>query len=423
MKYTKHSGNSFSSIRVSHFSGVSSLLFAVSSVINIETFEFPEIVEDITIPEHTLTVIAGIVVFILLIGLYAVIKRIRQTNGEELQKVLSGHDEVTVLMHPNPDPDAMASAMAVSTIAESVDTTPHVQYTGQIRHQENRAFRTVLDFNCESIESTSELATQESIVLVDHNTPRGFTGAEKTEPIAVVDHHPGNGTGEQFTDVKSEYGSCATILTEYLIDLDAVLKTEDVSSEELEEAEIVIDNRLATGLAYGVYSDTDNLTRGCVKPDFDVCSTLFNAIDTDKLNRIENPEVSHDVLKVKADAIMNIQIEGSFGVCNTGSIDNVDSLSQAVDELMRIEGVTAAIVYGKRNGTIHMSGRSHDDRVHMGECLHHAVNEIKHSSAGGHARMGGGQIPVTHMADIGTGEGIPYEEFNELLFLSMNGDH
>ncbi len=59
--------------------------------------------------------------------------------------------------------------------------------------------------------------------------------------------------------------------------------------------------------------------------------------------------------------------------------------------------MTAVVVYGESDGTIHLSGRSRDDRVHMGETLRHAVSDIPMANAGGHARMGGGQLSVDHM--------------------------
>jgi len=44
-------------------------------------------------------------------------------------------------------------------------------------------------------------------------------------------------------------------------------------------------------------------------------------------------------------------------------------------------------------------------------------------NAGGHARMGGGQIPVNHADGIGTANGMDYNEFTQALFDSLNGDH
>jgi nanoRNase/pAp phosphatase (c-di-AMP/oligoRNAs hydrolase) len=351
----------------------------------------------------------------LVLGGWWVIRWFRRPPGVRLQRVLATHDDVTVLMHPNPDPDAMSCAMGVAKIAESVDTDAALQFSGEIRHQENRAFRTVLDLDIESVDASSQLES-DAVVLVDHNTPRGFTGAQTVEPVAVVDHHPGNGAGTKFTDVRTDYGAASTILVEYLHDIGATMADEEDSSE------FEISPELATGLLYGILSDTNHLTNGCSRAEFDACAALFSGIDEDLLDRIANPQVSDDVLQVKATAITQKRVEGPFAVCDVGEISNVDAIPQAADELMHLEGVTAVVVYGEHDGTLHLSGRSRDDRVHMGETLRHAISDIPMASAGGHARMGGGQLSVDHMNGIGPSDGISRDEFEERLFSAMSGE-
>ncbi|OIB56350.1 DHH family phosphoesterase [Natrialba sp. SSL1] len=348
------------------------------------------------------------------LGGWWIVRWFRRPPGVRLQRVLAEYDDVTVLMHPNPDPDAMACAMGVAAIADDVGTETTLQYPGEIRHQENRAFRTVLGLEVDQIASGSELAS-DAVVLVDHNTARGFTGAQTVEPVAVVDHHPGNGTGTKFTDVRTEYGAASTIIVEYLEELGAVTEAD-------EEDGLTLTAELATGLLYGIQSDTDHLTNGCSRAEFDACAYLFSEIDEDLLERIANPQVSDDVLQIKATAITEKRIEGPFAICDVGSISNTDAIPQAADELMHLEGVTAVVVYGENDGTIHLSGRSRDDRVHMGETLRHAVNDIPMANAGGHARMGGGQISVDHMRGLGPSDGVDKAEFEERLFAALSGE-
>ncbi|QSW98422.1 DHH family phosphoesterase [Haloterrigena alkaliphila] len=350
----------------------------------------------------------------IVVGGWWVVRWFRRPPGVRLQRLLSNYDEIAVLMHPNPDPDAMSCAMGIARIAEAVETEATLQYPGEIRHQENRAFRTVLDLEMESIESSSQLAA-DAVVLVDHNTPRGFAGSQTVEPIAVVDHHPGNGAGTEFTDVRTDYGAASTIVVEYLNELGATMAADNGTGLEISE-------ELATGLLYGIQSDTNHLTNGCSRAEFDACAALFSGIDQDLLDRVANPQVSDDVLQIKATAITEKRVEGPFAVCDVGQISNTDAIPQAADELMHLEGVTAVVVYGQNDGTIHLSGRSRDDRVHMGETLRHAISDIPMANAGGHARMGGGQVSVEHMNGIGPSDGISKNEFEERLFAAMAGE-
>ena len=339
--------------------------------------------------------------------------RLATPAGERFVAAVGELEEVAVLMHPNPDPDAMASAMAVVTLAESVDTDATIQYPGEIRRPENRAFEVVLECAFERIVTDIDLAADE-VVLVDHNEPRGFIGADGIDPYAVVDHHPGDGEGRAFTDVRPDHGSCSSILAEYLAD-------EGYGTA----GDRPLPSRLATGLLYGIQSDTTSFTRGCASAEFDAASYLFPAANANELDRIANPEIDDDTLEVKSRAIRRRRVDGPFLVSHVGSIDTRDALSAAADELVRLEGITAVVVTGEADGELHASGRSQDDRVHMGKTLEVAFDGLPGASFGGHSRMGGGRIPLPdagrteppRLAADGGPTGL-----HARLFAAMNGE-
>lgn len=373
--------------------------------------------------EPVVTAAALLTALVLLVGCWRLIRWIRRPMGARFERVLAKRDAIAVLMHPNPDPDAMACAIGVKHIAQSVGTDVVIQYPGQIRHQENRAFRTVLDLKFERIETAEELAA-DHVVLVDHNVPRGFEGAERVVPYSVIDHHPGGGTGEAFTDHRTDYGACATIIAEYLEDLDAEPVPPEADLAAFDGKTVPTD--VSTGLLFGIQADTKHLTSGCNRADFDASAYLYDGVDEDRLQRIANPQVSAEVLDVKARAISNRDVRGSFAVSNVGELGDADAIPQAADELMALEGVTAVVVYGERKGVIHFSGRSRDDRVHMGRSLETALSGIRGASAGGHARMGGGEVSVKQITgpyDSDSPTGLwSQTDLTNRLFDVMNGD-
>jgi nanoRNase/pAp phosphatase (c-di-AMP/oligoRNAs hydrolase) len=360
-------------------------------------------------PERAVIAV-GAVVAVLVVG-YLAARFLRRTPADRLVRALGRVDRVVVLTHPNPDPDAMASALAVGRIAGFAGTEAVVRYPGEIRHEENRAMKTVLGLEMKHLPADEGLAG-ERVVLVDHNEPRGFAGAGGLSPYAVVDHHPGAGEGRAFTDVRPEYGACAAIVTEYLRDLG--WRTGGGEGRHVPED-------LATGLLYGIQSDTTDFSRGCTDADFEAAAYLFPAANPEGLNRIANPPVDAATLDVKARAATNRRKDGPFVCSFVGPVSNIDALGQAADELLRLEGVTAVVVGGESDGTLHLSGRSRDDRIHMGECLRRVVSDIPMADAGGHARMGGGQLSVDHLGGIGPGDGVSLEELRERVFDSMAG--
>ncbi len=360
-------------------------------------------------PELAVLVVV-VAVLVVVVG-YLALRLYWQTPVDRLVRALSKVEEVVVLTHPNPDPDAMASALAVRAVAAHAGTDAVIQYPGEIRHEENRAMKTVLGLEMQHLSAGEGLAA-DHVVLVDHNEPRGFAGAGGLTPYAVVDHHPGEGTGRAFTDVRPEYGSCAAVATEYLRDLG--WRTDNADGRRMPED-------LATALLYGIQSDTTNFSRGCTDADFDAAAFLFPATNPEALDRIANPPVDSEVLDVRARAVTNRHKDGPFVCSFVGPVSNVDALGQAADELLRLEGVTAVVVGGEADGTLHLSGRSRDDRVHMGECLGRVVSDIPMADAGGHARMGGGQLSVDHLGGIGPSDGVSLEELRDRVFATLSG--
>jgi nanoRNase/pAp phosphatase (c-di-AMP/oligoRNAs hydrolase) len=365
-------------------------------------------------PTQTAAAVLGVIV--LLAAGWVALRWYRRTAGVRLQRLLKSTDRVTILTHPNPDPDAMGAAIGLAKLAEWADADPTIQYPGEIRHHENRSFRTVLDLDLEQVEHADDLAS-ETVVLVDHNEPRGFQGAERVQPMAVVDHHPGSGEGRSFTDVRPEYGAASTIVAEYFQELGADPDPDDDSAETT-----ALTPPVASGLLYGILADTAHLTNGATPAEFDASSYLSLGVDEDLLDRIANPQVDAETLDVKATAIADRTVRAPFAVSHVGEISNVDAIPQAADELLTLEGVTAVVVSGKKNGTLHLSGRSRDDRVHMGRIIGDVLDDIPMSGGGGHARMGGGQISIDHMEGLGPSKGVSMADLHEQLFAAMAGE-
>jgi len=372
--------------------------------------------------------VAGVVVGLLVLvgGGFALYRYLPRSPVSRLRSILADYDAVTVLMHPNPDPDAMSSALAVDQLAAAGGTDASLCYTGEIRRPENRAFQTVLDLDFERVESVGDIDT-DAVVLVDHNEPRGFAGAEEIDPVAVVDHHPGGGTGLDFTDVRPETGACATIFAEYFESLDWDFFEVDVALTDggVDTADVPADampSHVATGLIYGIQSDTRSLTNGCSAADFAAAAYLYDGVDSDLLNRIANPQVDAEVLDVKSRAISERVVNAPYGFSDVGEVSNTDATPQPADELETLEGVSAVVVIGEKEGIIRIAGRSRDDRVHIGRAIEAVVDDIPMAEGGGHARMGGGKIPIEYMDGIGPSEGVTREQLQERIFAAMAGE-
>ena len=175
---------------------------------------------------------------------------------KELRAMVAETDRVAILVQDDPDPDGIASAMALRTLlGRNKQTTPIFSF-GAITRPENRAMVHLLEIQVTRA-TTDELAAFEKVAMVDVQPPY-FNGRLKHSDI-VIDHHPGYTSGNApFEDVRVRYGATATILTEYLV----------TANERISE-------RLATALLYGIKSDTLMLSRRVTEDDLQAFTHLY----------------------------------------------------------------------------------------------------------------------------------------------------
>ncbi|WP_178916558.1 DHHA1 domain-containing protein [Natronomonas gomsonensis] len=328
-----------------------------------------------------------------------------------LQRVLRNIDgTLAVVAHDNPDPDAIASAVGLKRIAEAAGTDAEACYYGNINHQENRALVNLLEYDLRNLTPESDLSEFGGFALVDHSRPGVNDGLpEDTDIDIVVDHHPPRAPIEaRFVDLRSDVGSTSTLILGYLDHLD-----------------IDPDAALATGLLYGVRTDTKAFSREVAEADFDAAAHLVEFVDGSAIQRIESPSTTGETLDIVANAIVNRRREKDVLTTCVGELADRDALPQAADKLLEMNGVSTTLVFGYTDEMVFVSARSRDDDIDLGEVLRNAFGQI--GSAGGHAEMAGAQIPVgmlleeTDEADRGDViEETISERFFETLGISLN---
>lgn len=286
-----------------------------------------------------------------------------------------------VILHDNPDPDAIASGIALTHLARTMGAEAEPVYGGEISHQENRALVNLLDLELTELEPADRREGGDlpfdAVALVDHSLPGVNDRLPEELPVdVVIDHHPPHGPVDaRHIDVRPDVGATSTILVEYLTELG-----------------VEVDQRLATALLFGIRTDTNDFSRGASPLDFEAAAALLPDVDEDALDAIEDPTVSRETLATIARAIREARVRDGTATSCIGRFSDRDSLSQAAEQLMSMEGISATVVYGFSDGTIYLSGRARGSDVDIGEVLRDAFDQI--GSAGGHAEMGGGQLPM-----------------------------
>ncbi|MFC4988022.1 DHH family phosphoesterase [Saliphagus infecundisoli] len=290
---------------------------------------------------------------------------------------------LAVVTHDNPDPDAIASAVALCDLASVVGLGADACYFGEISHQENRAMVNLLELDLRRLEPGEDLAEYGSVALVDHSRPGVNDQLSPDRRVdVVIDHHPARGpVPGDFVDLREHAGATSTVLTEYL-----------------DQFGLALSRRTATALLYGIRIDTNDFTREASAIDFEAAATLLAAADEDVLRKVESPTVDADTVDTVGRAIGNRTQRESVVVSSAGRIGDRDALPQAADRLLTMEGVTTTLVFGFIDDMAFLSARSRAGEIDLGETLREAFGQI--GSAGGHADMAGAQLEIGSLGGV-----------------------
>ncbi|MCD5425762.1 MAG: DHH family phosphoesterase [Methanosarcinaceae archaeon] len=305
-------------------------------------------------------------------------------KGTRLSNMLRGMEgkRLAIVIHNNPDPDAIGSAIALEEIANSFGIESTILYNGEISHQENKAFVNLMQINLNRIDEYN-ISDFDKIALLDCAIPGANNILESNTPIdIIIDHHPTNGheIDAEYIDIRPIVGATCTIMTKYL-----------------QELNIDINKRLATALLHGIRTDTQDFKRNADSSDLSAASYLYPISDHNILKKLEHPPISTETLNILGDAINNRQVIGSYLLSNVGSIRDRDALPQAADYLLHLEGVSTSIVFGVIEDMIYISGRSKDIRVNLGAIMKKAFGD---ECGGGHATSAAAQIPLGVFSDV-----------------------
>lgn len=244
-----------------------------------------------------------------------------------LRAFAAGVRKLPILLQDDPDPDGIASALAVRSLVHRRAPTAPIVTLGRLRRPENIRMARLLKVRIEQV-GVDELRSAHRVVAVDVQ-PRALWGGETR--VAVIDHHPREPTTHaELVDIRTGYGANATIMTEYL-------RADD---------ERRINGRLATALLYGIQTDTALLTRGVGPADIFAYAFLQERADTELLHRIARPLYAEHALRAFGEALSTMVVQDELVVACLGELRGEDShvLADLADLALSLEGARWAAV-------------------------------------------------------------------------------
>ena len=305
-------------------------------------------------------------------------RSLTRARVQQYQRYFSDVDRVLILLHNDPDPDAMASALALRNVLRRTKATAIIGAVQGVTRPENLRMANLLDINVDTI-SLASLKEYDRVALVDVQ-PHYFGGLVDRVDL-VIDHHPEQaGYAAVFKDIRADYGSTSTILTEHL-------RAVDVSISE----------RTATAMLYAIKSDTLFFNRQTNRVDLEAFSYLYPLADATMIRKMEGAEITSErldyVMKAHQRGALLDQVFCAF----LGQTPREDFIPYVADFFLQLEDVKWTIVAGIVNESMVISVRNMGYSKNAGEFVRRAFADV--GSAGGHHAMAKAVVPMRAFRD------------------------
>ena len=309
-------------------------------------------------------------------------RRVRSssTQQELLNKLLAqfkGEDRLLILV--NPDPDSIASALALKRLLWKRVHTITLAYVGKITRLENQAMIRLLRVRMQPLANVdTSLFTK--LALID-SQPHHHEELQKLHYHVIIDHHPLKDTLEApFIDIRPSFGATGSIMTEYL-----------------QAARIVPSSRLATALLYAIKVDTGNFERGATEADVKAFRYLFHFANINIVRKIEVSEIKLQWLRFYRTALNHVHMHRNRAIVHLGLVPNPDICVLVADFFMSIAEIAWSVVSGIHEGKLIIIFRNDGRRKDAGRLATRAFGAI--GTAGGHKGAARAEIPLDAIED------------------------
>lgn len=305
------------------------------------------------------------------------------TQLTTLSELLSRDERWLIMI--NADPDALASAMALKRIMSHRVNDVGIAHVNEVRRPDNLAMIQYL--RIPTVRLTPNVAAQyDRYALVD-SQPHHHPMFKDYSFSLVLDHHPLSKESPvlaDFKEIKTEYGSNSTLLTEYLYNL-------NIRPGKL----------LATALLYGIKSDTQSFEREFCDIDIRAFRYLSKFSNMMLLRKIVRSEFRLEWLSYFSKAFQCIRILKKGFYIFMDEVENPDILVVLADFFMRVHEITWTGVAGLYQDKVVLILRGDGysrGMSNVGRLATEVFGDV--GSAGGHMAMARAEIPLANLKDV-----------------------
>jgi nanoRNase/pAp phosphatase (c-di-AMP/oligoRNAs hydrolase) len=322
--------------------------------------------------------------------IHAVKKKSWKTQLDEFYSCFTCKDSVLVTI--DPDPDSIGSALAVKRLLWHKVASTSIGIIRPIRRLNNLTMVRLLRLPL-IVLNTPDGLKSDKMVLID-GQPYHNDFFTKFDYTVVIDHHPQNQpVNSVFCDVRPEYGSTSTIMTQYL-----------------RAAKIKPSQALATALLYGIKTDTRNFERHTLIEDIEAFRYLFEYADHNILRKIEISDLSLSDTKFFYKAFARKHVVKDRIFAHLDEVPASDILVEVAEFMLKIHDISWSIVSGIHQDNLIIVVRNDGYRKDAGKLIRRVFGSM--GCAGGHQSMARAEIPLNRVAEaIGSLSSTSIERF------------
>ncbi|HWQ00392.1 MAG TPA: DHH family phosphoesterase [Vicinamibacterales bacterium] len=305
-------------------------------------------------------------------------RSLTRAKVQQYQRYFADADRVLILLHNDPDPDALASGLALRNLLRRTKTTAIIGAMQGLTRPENLRMANLLDIHVEQI-TPEMLGDFDRIATVDVQ-PHYFGGLLPRVDL-VIDHHPEQpGYSAVFKDIRPDYGSTSTILVEHLRAVD-----------------VNISERTATAMLYAIKSDTLFFSRHTNRSDLEAFTFLYPLADAALIRKMEGAEITLERLQHVVRAVQSAVIRGQIFSAFLGEVAREDFVTYTADFFLQVEDVKWTILSGVVGDALVVSVRNLGYSRNAGEFVKKWFADI--GSAGGHRALAKAVVPMARFRE------------------------
>jgi len=310
---------------------------------------------------------------------------------------------LAVLMFGSPDPDSVASCMALQELLRQTVGLTKCDFvaTEPVVRQQNIEFIRAMKVDIQLLNKT-DIRPYRVVAIVDAQPTFFGDALRDVQPQIVFDHHPCTTVWHaELADIRENYGALSTMMTEYLL-----------------AAKVKIPKKLHTALLYGIKADTNNFERDVILEDISAYYLNFARANRQLIRRIELNQIPERFLKYYDYAYRNRRRYRDRMMSFLGRVESVDACVQVADFFLRIVDISYVIIAGIVKERLVIIFRGDGYRQDCGAIAAKAF--ANYGNAGGHRSAARVEIPIDTIREV-IGNDISQEAVDRFLMQRLRG--